>query len=254
MINVLVVDDEMPARERLLRLLGDLEQEDFHAAGSVENGQQAVEFCKQQEVDIVLMDIRMPQMDGLQAAKLIAEEATQERPAPAVIFTTAFGEYALDAFEAQGTGYLLKPVRKQNLLESLQKAQQINRAQVQAATNQTDRSEETRFISGSFRGATIREPLHNIIYFQAEQKYVMAYGKEKQILMDETLKSLEERYGELFVRIHRNALVAKNSIVGISRSDGQPRLMLRDTEEQLEISRRHLADIKNLVTSRENII
>jgi len=247
MIRVLVVDDEMPARERLVRLVKELGGESLMVAGAVENGQQAVDYCKQQDVDVILMDIRMPQMDGLQAAKIITEQASERKPAPAVIFTTAYGEYALDAFDAQGTGYLLKPVRKQDLLESLQKAQQVNRAQVQAVSGQARPAEEKRYISGSYRGAKIREPVENIVYFQAEQKYVVATAADKQLLMDESLKSLEEKYGDLFARIHRNALVAKDRIVGITRKEGQSFLILRNTEEQLEISRRHLADIKRLI-------
>jgi len=249
MIRVMVVDDEMPARERLVRLVNELGSENFEVAAAVENGQQAVDYCRQQGIDIVLMDIRMPQMDGLQAAKIIAEEANREKPAPAVIFTTAFGEYALDAFEAQGAGYLLKPVRKQDLLESLQKAQQVNRAQVQAVSGQARPAEEKRYISGSYRGAKIREPVENIVYFQAEQKYVVATAEDKQLLMDESLKSLEEQYGDLFTRIHRNALVASDRIVGISRKDGQAYLIIKGVNEQLEISRRHLADIKHLIKS-----
>ena len=249
MIRVMVVDDEMPARERLVRLVNELGSENFEVAAAVENGQQAVDYCRQQGIDIVLMDIRMPQMDGLQAAKIIAEEANREKPAPAVIFTTAFGEYALDAFEAQGAGYLLKPVRKQDLLESLQKAQQVNRAQVQAVSGQARSAGEKRYISGSYRGAKIREPVESIVYFQAEQKYVVATAEDKQLLMDESLKSLEEQYGDLFTRIHRNALVASDRIVGISRKDGQAYLIIKGVNEQLEISRRHLADIKHLIKS-----
>jgi len=247
MIRVLVVDDEMPARERLVRLVDELGGENFMAVGAAENGQQAVDFCQQEGVDIVLMDIRMPEMDGLQAAKSIAAGASREKPAPAVIFTTAYGEYALDAFDAQGTGYLLKPVRKQDLLASLQKAQQVNRAQLQAVSGQAQIAEEKRYISGSYRGAKIREPVENILYFQAEQKYVIANGKDKQLLMDDTLKSLEEHYGDVFTRIHRNALVAKDRIVGISRKEGKSYLLLQDIDGQLEISRRHLAEIKRLI-------
>ncbi len=249
MIRVLVVDDEMPARERLVRLVGELEEHRFEIVGAVENGQQAMDYCRNQSVDIILMDIRMPVMDGLQAAKAITEQATAEKPAPAVIFTTAYEEYALDAFDAQGAGYLLKPVRKQALLESLQKVQQVNRAQIHTVTGQAAQgAEETQYISGSYRGDRVREPLENILYFQAEQKYVMAYAGDKQLLMDDTLKSLEERYASSFIRIHRNALVARNRVVGISKKDGQSRLLLQDVEEPLEISRRHLAELKALIT------
>jgi two-component system response regulator AlgR len=248
MIRVLVVDDEMPARERLVRLLKELSGERFEVVAAAENGRQAVDFCKREAVDVVLMDIRMPGMDGLQAAKTIAEQASEQNPAPAVIFTTAYGEYALDAFEARGTGYLLKPVRKQDLLESLQRAQQVNRAQIQTIGDQFQAPDEMQYVSGSYRGARIREPLENILYFQAEQKYVMAYAMDKQLLMDDTLKSLEERYGDRYVRIHRNALVAKDRIIGITKKEGQPRLLLQGLKEQLEISRRHLAEIKALVT------
>lgn len=248
MMRILVVDDEIPARERLVRLISELQTGDYQVAAAMENGKQAVDYCQQHEVDLVLMDIRMPVMDGLQAAKMISEQAIADKPAPAVIFTTAYGEYALEAFDAQGTGYLLKPIRRQDLLESLQKARQPTRAQVQAVSEQVNAPLQTQYISGSYQGAKIREPLDNILYFQAEQKYVMAYARDKQLLLDDTLKSLEERFKNHFVRIHRNALVAKARVVGINRKDGQSRLILQDAEEQLEISRRHLGDIKALIS------
>ncbi len=249
MTSILIVDDELPARERMVRLVRELDEGSWLVAAAVENGQQAVDFCNEENVDVILMDIRMPVMDGLQAAKQITETATEKNPAPAVIFTTAYGEHALEAFEAHGIGYLLKPIRKQNLLGSLQKARQLNRAQLETVAEQSGESKEIQYISGSFRGANVREPVQNIIYFQAEQKYVMAYAKDKQLLMDDTLKSLEERFADSFLRIHRNALVAKDKIIGLTKKNGQHRLILQDMQEQLEISRRHFADIKSLITN-----
>jgi len=246
MINILVVDDELPARERLVRMIGELANGGWQVAGTAENGQKAVDFCRQNPVDIVLMDIRMPIMDGLQAAGLLAAE---EKP-PAVIFTTAYGEYALDAFEAKGIGYLLKPIKKQHLQETLSRVQQLNRAQLQMVDQRAPGRIQRTYISGSYRGAVVRIALDDIIYFLAEQKYVIASTGDKDVLLDESLKSLEDRFARQFVRIHRNALVASEKISGVEKKQGQqPMLILQGVDKKLEISRRQLSSIKHLLKS-----
>jgi len=241
MIEILIVDDEKAARDRLARLVGDLANDQWHVAALCENGQQAVDFCNSNNVDIVLMDIRMPVMDGIQAAGMLAEMPSP----PAVIFTTAFGEYALDAFDAQGTGYLLKPVKKEKLQEALQRSSRLTRVQQQAVA---DDKEDQAYISGQFRGALVRVPVTELIYFMAEDKYVTAYTQDKQLLVDEPLKVLEQRYAGLIVRVHRNALAVTEKLVGIEQKQNQPvYALLQGTETKLEISRRHVPEVKQLI-------
>ncbi len=237
-MKVLVVDDELPARERLARMLRDFDQQHWQLAGLAENGQQAVDFFRQEPVDIVLMDIRMPVMDGLDAAALLSKE---QQP-PAIIFTTAYGEYALDAFEVSGTAYLLKPVKQSRLLETLERIQKPNRAQLNQVEGVPDK---TIYLSGSYRGGIQRVALEDVICFQAEQKYVIAYTSEREILLDDSLKSLEEKYQQQFVRVHRNALAARNKIMALEKKpDGQAMLVMHGTSRKLEISRRHLPLIR----------
>ena len=240
-MQVLVVDDELPARERLASMLSELDPGQWQLAGMAENGQQAVEFFQREPVDIVLMDIRMPVMDGLEAAALLAREPQP----PAVIFTTAYGEYALDAFDVSGSAYLLKPVRKNRLLETLERIQKPNRVQLSRAEEQ---QAETAYLSGSYRGGIQRVAVDEIICFQAEQKYVIAYTAEREILLDESLKSLEEKYGQQFIRVHRNALAARDRVMALEKgADGQAMLALHGISRKLEISRRHLPFVRKLL-------
>lgn len=244
-MKLLIADDELPARERLARLVEKLEIPGIELLAAVTNGREAVDYCQQNPVDVVLMDIRMPEMDGLQAAAILSEESIP----PAVIFTTAYDQYALDAFEASGAGYLLKPIKQQALNDALQKLWQLNRAQLsQTQLNQTQLN-QTQFILGSYRGAKVREAVDKVIYFQAEQKYVVAHTADKTILMDVPLKALEAEYVDKFVRVHRNALVAREKIYGVkNRADGQAVVLLTDCDDEIEVSRRHLSEVKKLMT------
>jgi two-component system response regulator AlgR len=240
-MKVLVVDDEYPARERLAGMLAELDQAKWQLAGTAENGQQAVEFFRRTPVDIVLLDIRMPVMDGLEAAALLATEATP----PAIIFTTAFGEYALDAFNVNGTAYLLKPIKKTRLLDTLERIQKPNRAQMVSVQ---ESPEKTAYLSGSYRGGIQRVAIDEVICLQAEQKYVVACSRQREILLDTPLKLLEEKFPRTFIRVHRNALVARNRILALEKNaDGLALLVLRDTERKLEVSRRHLPSVRKIL-------
>lgn len=237
-MQVLVVDDELPARERLANMLKEIDVKQWHLAGTAENGQQAVDFFSENPVDVVLMDIRMPVMDGLQAAARLAQ---QPKP-PAVIFTTAYNEYALEAFDVNGTAYLLKPVKKAKLLETLERIQIPNRAQL-ARAESTNNAQE--YIAGNYRGGVQRVSVEDIVCFQAEQKYVMACTAEREILLDMPLKSLEEKFAEQFIRVHRNALAARQKMLALEKNtDGQAFLIMQGTERKLEVSRRHLSQVK----------
>ena len=239
-MKLLVVDDEPLAQQRLRQLL--FEFEFVETIQLANNGLQAVAACQKEIPDVILMDIRMPGMDGLEAAQHISQ---MEGP-PAIIFTTAFDEYALQAFNVSAVAYLLKPVREANLKEALEKACSLNQAQINAVKSQHEgRTNITAKISGNIKLI----PVKDIVYFQAELKYVTVKYINGETIIEDTLKELQSEFSESFVRIHRNAIVAKKFITGIHRDNqGHSYVVLAEDEKQLEISRRHLSDVKRLIS------
>lgn len=244
-MNILVVDDEQPARERLIGLLQNL---DCQVCGEASNGLEALQLAQDTNPDVVLMDIRMPHMDGLEAAQHLARLDTP----PALIFTTAYDDYALAAFETQATAYLLKPVRKEHLHHALAKASSLNRAQLASlgqAQEQTETAVRSHFcVKIGNRLELI--PLDEAYYFQAEQKYVTLRHRQGEAVLEESLKALETEFSQRFLRIHRNALVAIAQLAGIEKnSQGRFEIVFRDIEDRLEISRRHLPQARRCVQS-----
>jgi two-component system response regulator AlgR len=240
-IRVLVVDDEAPARDRLVQLVEDIG--DFTVVGTAGDGREALELVESCNPDIVLMDIRMPRMDGIEAAGHLSQ---LEQP-PAVIFVTAFDDYALKAFETAAVGYILKPVRRARLEEGLARAARPTRAQL-ASINPEDR--QRRHISARSGDHLHLIPVQDVLYFRAGQKYVSVRHGGGSHLIDESLKELEGEFAEEFVRIHRNALVALRHIQAIEKGDGgQLQVRLRDCEETLPVSRRHSAGLRRKVQS-----
>jgi len=239
-MKVLIVDDEQLARDRLARMLGALEG--YEVAGEAAHGVAALEQTQALQPEVVLLDIRMPGMDGLEAARHLA---MLEEP-PAVIFCTAYEEHAVQAFDLQAVGYLLKPVRKDNLAAALEKAQRVNKAQL-AALGDPDDQRRTHISARTRRGIELI-PLQDVRYFQADQKYVTVRHSAGEVIIDEPLRDLEVEFGEAFVRIHRNALVAVQHIEGLERlAAGRGRIRLRDVDEALEVSRRRLSGVRRLM-------
>ncbi|MET0013714.1 MAG: LytTR family DNA-binding domain-containing protein [Sedimenticola sp.] len=237
-MKILIVDDELPARGRLRALIEELGAP-YQVVGEAANGHEALQFCSEQEVDLLLLDIRMPGKDGLAVA---AELSEWETP-PAVIFTTAYEEHALEAFEDNAVDYLLKPIRSARLEKALQRAATLTRPQLQAIESLRKPAAES--ISVSYRGGLLRIPLDEIIYFKADQKYVTIRHEGGEVLLEDSLKALEERYGERFLRIHRNALIARDRLGGLVKGpEGHAMASLRGVDEQLEISRRHLPEVR----------
>jgi len=238
-MKLLVVDDEPLAQQRLKQLLSELELTESIVLAN--NGLQAIEACQLQKPDVILMDIRMPGMDGLEAAQHISQI---DEP-PAIIFTTAYDEYALEAFKVNAVGYLLKPVREQHLKEALDKACSLNHAQLNAVKSQHEgRTNITAKISGNIKLV----PVKDIVYFQAELKYVTVKYLNGETIIEDTLKELQAEFSESFVRIHRNAIVAKKFITGIHRDNqGHSYVVLGEDDKKLEISRRHLSEVKKLI-------
>lgn len=241
-MKVLVVDDEKLARDRLSRMVEQVDG--CEVAGQAANGLEAVQLTQSAAPDIVLLDIRMPGMDGLEAARHMAE---LESP-PAVIFCTAYEEHAIEAFELQAVGYLLKPVRRENLQTALEKARRLNKAQI-AALSDTDTQQRTHISARTRRGIELIA-VDDVRYFQADQKYVTVRHGEGEIIIDETLRELEEEFDDRFIRVHRNALIAGRYVEGLDRTrDGHYQIRLRDVDEHIDISRRHVPTVRRFVKS-----
>lgn len=246
-MKILLVDDEPLARSRLQRMLEASEH--YKVIAEADNGESAIAAFNQHRPDVVLMDIRMPVMDGLQAARHLATDAHP----PAIIFCTAYGEYALDAFEAQAVDYLLKPVNREKLWQALARAQRLNRAQLgalEASVSDTEAGGRQHISARTSRGIELI-PLDDVRYFLADQKYVTVYyvvdGAVREVLIDDPLKDLEQNFGERFIRIHRNALVAVAHIQGLDRDEQGAHLRLSDVAKGPQVSRRHLPEVRKLL-------
>jgi len=241
-VKILIVDDEPLARQRLRHLLKD--QEDYEVIGEAVNGRDALEKAGQLEPDLLLMDIRMPGMDGIEAARHLD---LMENP-PAIIFTTAYNEYALEAFDVHAIGYLVKPVRAEKLQQAIASACRPALVQLTALDGEELASTNRNFISARVRGNIQLVPVSDIYYFHADHKYVVVRHKKGELLIEEPLKSLEEEFSDQFLRVHRNALVAKNYLAGFSKNkQGHWQVTFRGIEQSLEVSRRHTAQVRKVV-------
>jgi two-component system response regulator AlgR len=237
-MKILIVDDEPPARDRLKRLVEGLEG--CECAGEAGNGADAIALAGRLAPDVVLMDIRMPGMDGVEAARHLSR---LEVP-PAVIFVTAYDEYALQAFETQAVGYLLKPVRREKLADTLQRASRLTKPQLAVLAREVAPKPRRTHLSVRMRGELRLIPVEEVLFFLADQKYVTVRHLGGEELIEESLRALEEEFEPDFVRIHRNALVAARHIASIERSgEGQYAVRLRGYAEELPVSRRLATDV-----------
>ncbi len=236
-MRVVIADDEPLARERLRSLLA--EQSGVEVVAEAENGEQALHACAELQPDLVLLDIAMPGLDGLEAARHLA---TFE-PRPAVVFCTAYDAHALSAFEAAAIDYLMKPVRSERLAAALERARMFlaGRNGQPATPSQQART----LLCARLRGSLRLIPVDDIHYLQAEEKYVVVHHARGEDLIEESLKSLEEEFAGRFVRIHRNCLVARHELVELRRNGaGQVQAVLRHGKAPLEVSRRCVASLK----------
>jgi two-component system response regulator AlgR len=238
--RVLIVDDEPLARARLRRLLEG--QHGVTVVAEAASGDEALAASDQLAPDVVFMDIRMPGLDGLSAAHRLA----QRPQAPAVVFCTAYDDYAIEAFEANAIGYLLKPVSEEKLALALAKAERLSvvRLGQLAAAAPAGPALRTHLSARSRRGVELL-PLAEARYFLADHKYVTVYHPAGELLIDDTLRDLEEEFGDLLLRVHRNALVCVDHIIGLDRTElGQYRVRLAGIEHGPQVSRRHLALVR----------
>ncbi|MCR6495147.1 LytTR family DNA-binding domain-containing protein [Thermomonas sp. S9] len=234
-LQVLIVDDEPLARARLRALLEA--QPGVRVAGEAGDGQAALEACQRLHPDLVLLDIAMPGLDGIQAAHRLAACS----PAPAVVFCTAFDAHALSAFEARALDYLVKPVRAERLAQALDKVRTFLAGRTDAGSAAPARDHLCARLRGSLR----RIPVEDIRYLQADEKYVVVHHARGEDLIEEPLKALETEFADRFLRIHRNCLVARAQLVELRRTaDGHVQAVLRDVPQPLAVSRRCLPQLR----------
>ena len=270
--RLLIVDDEAPARARLATLLSDIAGECPHElVGEVAHAQAALDALADARPDIVLLDVQMPGMSGIELARHLAATATP----PAIIFISAFDEFALKAFEVHALDYLLKPVRATRLAEAIRRAGTLAAVQAQQralASASASLRQQRRNFSVQERGRLLLVPVADVLYLKAEAKYVTLRTTGRSYLIEESLNSIEDELGEFFVRVHRNALVARSAVQGVERAplgidtDGEGehsekaergertdktqetwQVIVRGLEERLPISRRQWPQVKALV-------
>lgn len=245
-LRVLIVDDEAPARSRLRDLLSDCAGTlDIAVVGEAATGRAALALLERSPADVVLLDIRMPEMDGVE----LARHLRGMDPAPAVVFTTAYDEYAIRAFELHAVDYLLKPIRLARLKEALIRARGVRTIPQDALD--AARTRPRAFLSAQERGKVLLVPIEDVIYFRAELKYVTARTAERDFLLEESLTRLEQEYAERFLRVHRSCLVARAAIRGFERGpgeggDGRWWVLLKQSDERIPVSRRQQHVIREL--------
>jgi len=243
-LKVLVVDDEALARSRLRTLLGDCTAPAAVAGAEAADAAEAMGALQREAFDAVLLDIRMPGADGIALAQMIAQLPRK----PAVVFVTAHSEHAVQAFELEAVDYLTKPVRLERLQQALQKVERV----AQAARTGQPAAEEMLIIQD--RGRTERVPLAEVIYFKAELKYITVRTAGRSYILDGSLSELEERHAARFMRIHRNALIARHAVRALEKhfdpEEGEGwAVRLNGVDELLAVSRRQLSAVREAITT-----
>lgn len=241
-MRLLIVDDEPLARERLAAMVQEIGGIDLVAQAS--DGREAILLCEERQADCVLLDVSMPTMDGLEAARHLS----QLPQPPAIVFCTAHDEHALAAFEASAIDYLVKPVRRERLATALEKARRFTGERLADVTQRLPDKQRRTHVCARIRGNLRLVPVDDILYFLAEDKYVVVHWAGGEVLIEESLRALEEEFAERFVRIHRNCLLAVDRIAGLQRlADGRVLAEVRGASAPLEVSRRNLPALRKLV-------
>ena len=259
-LRVLTVDDEELARLRLRGLVHDSVEPKASVVGEAANAAQALAWLAANRCDLILLDVQMPGRDGLQ----LAAELKHLAEPPAVVFVTAHAQHALHAFDLDAIDYLTKPVRRERLHAALQRvAQRLSLQRGVVATAPAAEAQDAAAIVVTDRGRVLRVPLAEVLYFKAELKYVTLRTAEHTYVLDEALSDLEQRLGERFLRVHRNALVARGAVRALERRVILGAAGERDDEvgegwavrmapvdEWLAVSRRQVAAVREaLVTA-----
>ncbi len=247
-LRVVLVDDEAPARARLKELIADCAPlVPAQVVGEAANGREALELLASVAADLVLVDIRMPQMSGIEFAR----HALALPQPPAIVFVTAYDEYAIKAFELRALDYLLKPVRRARLLDALSRARDLAAPSGDALRGLENAPR--RHLPVPERGRITLVPVADILFLKAELKYVTIRTAEREYLVEESLTHLEQEFAEAFVRVHRNCLVAKSHIRGFEKSDLEDGeqgwlVLFEGCAEKIPVSRRQWPVVKELAT------
>jgi two-component system response regulator AlgR len=255
-LRVFVVDDEELARLRLRALVGECSEPRCAVVGEAANSAQALVWLTTHECDLLLLDVQMPGRDGTQ----LAAELRLKMPAPAVVFVTAHAEHALKAFDLEAIDYLTKPVKRERLQTALRRvAQRLTLGHAPTAPVAPAPQDEGPVIVVSDRGRIVRVPVGDVLYLKAELKYVTLRTAEHTHVLDESLAELEERLGERFLRVHRNALVARHAVralerrtlAGESDDDGTEgwAVCMAPVGEWLAVSRRQVAAVREALVA-----
>lgn len=245
-LKVLIVDDETLARSRLRTLLGDCHEPRVDVVGEAANAVQAMEQIRRSACDLVLLDIHMPGVDGMALAATLREMPTP----PQIVFVTAHAEHAVQAFELEAVDYLTKPVRLERLQQALQKALRLRAAHGDSA----EASGNAECLLIQERGRSERVALADVIYLKAELKYITVRTAEKEHIYDGALSDLEQKYAHLFVRVHRNALVARRAVRAVEKHNDPVEgegwsVRLDGVNERLSVSRRQLSAVREALMS-----
>jgi two-component system, LytTR family, response regulator AlgR len=244
-LRVVIADDEAPARSRIRDLLEDCAGSfPIELAGEAANGRELLALLEETSADVVLLDIRMPEMDGLE----VAQHMLKLPDPPSVIFTTAYNEHALKAFELHAVDYLLKPIRLRRLHDALTRARAITPLRLDVLQQITP--DARTHLSVLERGKVLLIPVAEILYLRAELKYVTIRTAAREHLLEESLSKLEQEFSEQFVRIHRSCLVAKAHITGFEKEGGEGEtgwvVTLAGLDEKLPVSRRQQHIVKEM--------
>jgi two-component system response regulator AlgR len=280
-LRLFLVDDEAPARVRLRTLLGDIAAQCPHqVVGEADSGITALPLIVQTRPDLVFLDVQMPGMNGIE----LAGHLLRQVPGIAIVFITAFDEYAVQAFDVQALDYLLKPVRATRLAAALQRVAALRPTPVVPTAGGDAGAGPGANVAGAVAGdidpATARKvaqvaqvagvlhiarqhfsvqergrvllvPVTDVLYLRAEQKYVTLKSREREYLIEDSLVSIEEELASQLVRVHRNALVARSAIAGVERAGSEAgdswQVIVHGVPERLPISRRQWPVIKALV-------
>lgn len=237
MLNILIIDDEQPARDRLRRLVEAMPQ--YAVAGEAASGNEALERIHDLSPDILLLDISMPGMDGMALARVLQQGGAS----PAVVFCTAYQDRALHAFEVEAVDYVVKPVRAERLEKALEKARRL------LGRDDSRAGEREYFLRSTVGGKVVLTPINCVICLVAEDKYTTVTHEKGSTVVDESLTELEERFPKLFFRVHRNALISRKHLRGLERtSDGNTMALLSGTDRKPEVSRRNVAALRKLLS------
>ena len=235
LIRSLIVDDEPLARARLSRLLGQIDT--VEVVGFAENGNEAISMTDKLSPNLIFMDVQMPVMNGLESAAKILQ--LFEDDPPAIIFCTAFDQYAIDAFKVNASDYLLKPVSIADLEDSIKRACQVSQLR------KSDFADESNFLPIKHVNYVENLPISEVCYFRSEGKNVVAgFVDGNEVFIDLTLKELEQKYVSKMVRVHRNCLVAKEKLKRLVRGDSGDYVELTEGEKSFPVSRRMMSEVK----------